>query len=321
MQFLFNFEDQTTLSALLGYFPKSTAVDIAVGYLDAGGLQFITKSVQELLDKGGRFRLIAGMHGEGGNRVTFEELKLLWNLNNYKRGSNNEERIKLGISRSYHGKLYLFKTTKGYRIIIGSSNLSRPGLQTRWEANVVIENEVQDDNILQCENAFEAIWNESAYLSGQSIKVISLPKAPEVQEVEHAKSFLSIEDPSIPEARISAPYIFTISENNLNEGGRPRIDEAYLNAGKEANEFFGTVGEEKRNKILQVITDDNYSFQINITGYGDDRSIGKNVRSTPSNKDMGTWLKSRKNARPGDKVCAYKIQGKEDTFLFEFVRS
>ena len=311
MLFIFNFDNKTVLDKILEQFPKSKKVDIAVGYLDITGLVKIKPAVEELIRRGGSFRLFAGMHGAKGS-LSFEELKILWTINNYGRKASEEERIKLAGNSSYHGKLYIFYDDKNYTLLIGSSNLSAPGVQFRREANVVIEGSTKDENYIQCNEAFKRLWSDSLSLSEQAITVISLPKAPAAVEIHEVRPIIEVEDPLIEKAKETAPLIFTITQNNLNEGGRPRINEAYLNANKEANSFFGG-----RNRSFEVITDDRFTFQAAISGYGADPAYGKNLRSTPSNKELGTWLKQRKNAKPGDQVYAYKIPNKNDFFLFE----
>lgn len=312
MLFIFNFDNKTVLDKILEKFPKSKQVDIAVGYIDITGLVKIKAAVEELIKRGGRFRLFAGMHGTKGS-LSFDELKILWTINNYGRKPDEEERVKLAGSKSYHGKLYIFYDDSRYTLLIGSSNLSAPGIKFRREANVVIEGNKKDENYSQCSKAFERLWSDSLTLSGQAITVISLPKVPTSVEVDEARPIVDIEDPIIEKAKETTPIIFTITQNNLDEGGRPRINEAYLNANKEANNFFGG-----RNHIFEAITDDRFTFQSAISGYGADPAYGKNLRSTPSNKELGTWLKQRKNAKPGDQVYAYKIPNKENFFLFEF---
>jgi len=227
MLFIFNFDNKTVLDKILEQFPKSKKVDIAVGYLDITGLVKIKPAVEELIRRGGSFRLFAGMHGAKGS-LSFEELK-----------ASEEERIKLAGNSSYHGKLYIFYDDKNYTLLIGSSNLSAPGVQFRREANVVIEGSTKDENYIQCNEAFKRLWSDSLSLSEQAITVISLPKAPAAVEIHEVRPIIEVEDPLIEKAKETAPLIFTITQNNLNEGGRPRINEAYLNANKEANSFFG----------------------------------------------------------------------------------
>lgn len=314
MLFIFNFDNKTVLEQILKQFSTSKQVDIAVGYLDIAGLNKIKPAVEDLIGRGGSFRLLAGMHGTKGS-LSFEELKVLWTLNNYGRAAREDERIRLAGKIAYHGKLYIFHDNKDYSLLIGSSNLSAPGIQYRREANVLIEGKIEDENFAQCEDAFKRLWADSISLSEQAITVISLPRAQPLQ-VEEIRPTIEVEDPAIEKAKTAKPIVFTITENNLNEGGRPRINEAYLNANKEDNIFFGG-----RNHVFEVITDDRFTFQAAISGYGGDSTYGKNLRSTPSNKELGTWLKQRKNAKPGDQVLAYKIPGKEDIFLFEFKRT
>lgn len=314
MQFIFNFDSDVLITKLIEVFKSSDEVNIAVGFIGYEGLLAIQPEVEALVARGGKFQLIAGMHGAKGSNLTFDQLKVLWNLNNHRRDASHPERIKLGGDRSYHGKLYLFNDKNKGTIFIGSSNLSEAGLGTRYEANVILEGSLTDDAFKDCSDAFRRLWDESSILSQQNITVVTLPKS--IKADEEVISAIQVEDPKLEAARLQEPFVFTLTENNLSEGGRPRINEAYLNANKKANDFFGGAQHE-----FQVITDDRYTFRAMISGYGTDRLIGKNLRSRPSNKDMGIWLKTRKNAIPNDQVFAYKIPGEEDIYLFEFHRN
>lgn len=315
MQFLFNFDGQTVLDKVLSSFEESDSVDIAVGFIGLDGLNRIKDPVKSLIDRGGSFRLIAGMHGVRGTSLTFDQLKALWDLNNYKRRRDGEERIKLSRDRAYHGKVYLFSDNDSSTVLIGSSNLSNAGLASRLEANAVIEGGANSPDFTVCKGAVDKLWSISGPLSEQNITVVALPRAQRLGE-EEAIATIEVEDPKLEEAKRTVPHVFTITENNLSEGGRPRINEAYLNANKAANEFFGG-----KDNVFQVITDDRHTFQAQISGYGANPEIGKNLRSTPSNKEMGLWLKVRKDAVHGDIVKAYRIPGEQNTFLFEFERA
>lgn len=313
MKFLFNSStgNGTVIDHLTGAIPEKDRVEIAVGYIDINGLAMLRDFVKDLISRGGTFRLVIGMHGHKGG-ISFEELKMLWDLNNFSRHDTEEERVKLLRERPYHGKIYLLSKDTGYELVIGSSNLSAPGLKYRREANVIIEGNQSDENYTQIIENFEQLWQDATPISEQSILIITLPRTASVIDDEEVRPLVVEESHDFQNLDRYQKVEFVLTENNLNEGGRPRVNEAYLNAGsREKNIFFGGKGH-----IFQVITDDKHTFQASITGYGDDPEIGKNLRSTPSNKSMAEWLKLRKSAQTGDKVIAYKLPS-ENTYFFK----
>ncbi len=106
---------------------------------------------------------------------------------------------------------------------------------------------------------------------------------------------------------------FHITTNNLNEGGRQRIREAYLNIDRAKATFFGV-------RDITVVTEDGLEFPAKLSGNSGRRGspTPKNLRSRPA-RMLGEWLIERHQARPGDQVHVARLEN--DRFLFRFVHN
>ena len=106
---------------------------------------------------------------------------------------------------------------------------------------------------------------------------------------------------------------FHITANNLNEGGRQRRQEAYLNIERVKAAFFGV-------RDITVVTDDGLEFPAKLSGNSGRRGsqTPKNLRSRPA-RMLGEWLIERRQACPGDQVHVKRLDN--DRFLFHFVCS
>lgn len=106
--------------------------------------------------------------------------------------------------------------------------------------------------------------------------------------------------------------IFTITSNNLNEGGRQRSGEAYLNVNLARFAFINCYE-------FFAVTDNGMRFLVRLSGSSGASSnqVPKNLRSVPSFL-LGSWLVSHHRAQPGDEVHVTRQPG--TGFLFTFVR-
>ena len=106
---------------------------------------------------------------------------------------------------------------------------------------------------------------------------------------------------------------FHITANNLNEGGRQRRREAYLNMDRVKAAFFGV-------RDITVVTDDGLKFPAKLSGNAGrgGSQTPKNLRSRPA-RMLGSWLVERHQACPGDQVHVRRLDN--DRFLFGFVRN
>ena len=117
------------------------------------------------------------------------------------------------------------------------------------------------------------------------------------------------------ECTVKGPQTITfhITANNLNEGGRQRRQEAYLNIDRAKAAFFGV-------RDITVVTEDGLEFPAKLSGNSGRRGspTPKNLRSRPA-RMLGEWLIGRHQACPGDQVHVKRLEN--DRFLFRFVHS
>lgn len=109
---------------------------------------------------------------------------------------------------------------------------------------------------------------------------------------------------------------FTLTKSNLDEGGRVRGQEAYLNMNATQ---AGAIGP----KALRVLTPDGVAMECRASGATawanvkpGQAPVPKNLRSVPADV-LGRWLAS-KGAKAGDKVVAYPLE--PGLWLFRHVR-
>ncbi|HXI16218.1 MAG TPA: hypothetical protein VNM48_07590 [Chloroflexota bacterium] len=99
----------------------------------------------------------------------------------------------------------------------------------------------------------------------------------------------------LPDASPEGEIVFTLTDNNLREGGRPRNPlEVYMNVDSERAAFLGADAVEH----FSCITDDGEAFDATARG-----THFKNFRSRPI-VALGNWLLLRCRAMPGDEVRA-----------------
>lgn len=86
--------------------------------------------------------------------------------------------------------------------------------------------------------------------------------------------------------------VFVITENNLREGGRLRDPhDAYLNVDSNKAAYLGQA-------TIECVTEEGWEFRARASG-----DHFKNFRSTPLTA-LGTWVKYRCKAQPGDEIHA-----------------
>lgn len=109
-------------------------------------------------------------------------------------------------------------------------------------------------------------------------------------------TLLAVQAPLLsPLAAPLAEIVFTLTDNNLREGGRPRNPlEVYMNVDSEKAAYLGADTAEH----FSCITDDDEVFEATARG-----THFKNFRSRPIIA-LGNWLLLRCRAMPGDEVHA-----------------
>jgi len=109
---------------------------IAIAFLKLSGLKMIEKSIDQCLKNNGNIEIIAGLDFKTTDPQSMHYLiqlqKQVPNLKFYCYGDKEENKTNI----VFHPKIYLFQKNNETTGIVGSTNLTRGGLMTNFEANV-----------------------------------------------------------------------------------------------------------------------------------------------------------------------------------------
>lgn len=131
-----------TISILVPAIERAMDIRIAVAFVSSDGISQIMPTVERRLKAGASVEFLIGMDPRATDPVAIRELYLL--------SQQNPQATLLcfvprRISTLYHPKMYLMKNDQTVTAIIGSSNLTRSGLTSNIEANVVIQDDIQSE--------------------------------------------------------------------------------------------------------------------------------------------------------------------------------
>ncbi len=129
---------------------QATAVDLSVSFLMASGVNLVLPHLRDLLDRGGRLRLLTGDYLD----VTEPSaLRMLADL-------DGESRLYVFQAEQipFHPKAWMFRFSEGGgALILGSSNLSRSALTDGIEWNLRHVESVDPEPLLAARRAFDAL--------------------------------------------------------------------------------------------------------------------------------------------------------------------
>jgi len=112
---------------------------IAIAFLKYSGIKVIEKSLDQCLKNNGSVEIIAGLDFKTTDPQSMHYLinlqKQAQNLKFYCYGDKNENKTDV----VFHPKIYLFERRGETTGIVGSTNLTRGGLMTNFEANVIFK--------------------------------------------------------------------------------------------------------------------------------------------------------------------------------------
>lgn len=123
---------------LVRYIDRSDRVDLAVAFVLENGFVMLESYLRDLLDRGGRVRMIVGDYLDVAEPAALRRLCDL--------PGQIDARVFETSGGTFHPKAWLFRTTDpNGAAIVGSSNLSRTALTTGVEWNLAVEgsNDVQ----------------------------------------------------------------------------------------------------------------------------------------------------------------------------------
>ncbi|MCC7320740.1 MAG: DUF3427 domain-containing protein [Rubellimicrobium sp.] len=140
------------LAHLARHIDTARAVDLAVAFALDSGVSLIFPWLEDLLDRGGRLRLVVGDYLDVTEPAALRRLR---DLDSEGFSGQFDARIYEARGTSFHPKAWLFRATDtGGATIVGSSNLSRTALTDGVEWNL---HSAAPGDLRAVETAFEAL--------------------------------------------------------------------------------------------------------------------------------------------------------------------
>lgn len=109
-----------------------------VAFASYGGVSALTKYIEEGKAKGMKIKVVLGIDQKGTSKEALEEV-LAWNI---------DARIFHTSSKNiFHPKVYLFENRDIFTLIVGSSNLTVPGLVQNIECSLLIKDTIDPSSV------------------------------------------------------------------------------------------------------------------------------------------------------------------------------
>ncbi|MCR4696668.1 MAG: DEAD/DEAH box helicase [Lachnospiraceae bacterium] len=124
---------------------------ISVAFITFGGIEPLLLTLRELEKKGVKGQILTT------NYLYFSEPKALEKLNELSNITLKMYDVELA-ENGFHTKGYIFKKEEIYRIIIGSSNMTKTALTTNREWNTKIVSTEQGEMVTEIINEFNDLW-------------------------------------------------------------------------------------------------------------------------------------------------------------------
>jgi len=136
--------------------PFWDSLDIAVAWVRASGMAYLSDRLANFLRNGGQLSVVVGIDLQNTTR---EGLQALLDLEQHGRCEtfvyhNEAESI-------FHPKLYLFRNEEEARLIVGSNNITESGLYVNVEAGLQVDTEVDASVVAQALDALSS-WKDTA---------------------------------------------------------------------------------------------------------------------------------------------------------------
>ncbi len=164
--------------------PQASEVCIAVAFVTQSGLDIIAQPLREVAAQG-KVRLITGLY----QRVTEPQaLDTLLEIQNESRGRFS---VRLSKEPQFHRKVYLLENRTQATAIVGSSNLTKEGLQSGGELNLLLSLPKNSPSFIELKGAFEKEWKHRAVpLSDDQIKRYIRTRFKSIKSSAYTKSQL-----------------------------------------------------------------------------------------------------------------------------------
>lgn len=144
----------STASVLLPAITSSNDIRIAVAFVSSDGLMQISHSLEKALEAGAYVEFLVGMDTRATDPDAMKELYTL---------ACKKKRVSLlcfvtkNNSAIYHPKMYLAKEDQYVTAIIGSSNLTRRGLTSNIEVNILVKENIHSEFVSEIYSTYNRL--------------------------------------------------------------------------------------------------------------------------------------------------------------------
>ncbi len=135
--------------------PFWDTLDIAVAWVRASGMAYLSDRLANFLQHGGRLSIIVGIDLQNTTR---EGLQALLDLEQHGHCETFVYHNEAG--SIFHPKLYLFRNEEEARLIVGSNNITESGLYVNVEAGLQVDTSVNSTVIAQALDALSS-WKDT----------------------------------------------------------------------------------------------------------------------------------------------------------------
>jgi hypothetical protein len=135
--------------------PFWDTLDIAVAWVRASGMAYLSERLANFLQHGGQLSVIVGIDLQNTTR---EGLQALLDLEHYGRCETFVYHNEAG--SIFHPKLYLFRNEEEARLIVGSNNITESGLYVNVEAGLQVDTAADTAVIAQTLDALSS-WKDT----------------------------------------------------------------------------------------------------------------------------------------------------------------
>ena len=186
--------------------PGATEIDLLASFVQPSGLDLVRKSLFNALAAGAKVRLLAGDYLGITSSDALRQLLGWIDL----AGSAFEARLAeienlRGSPKSFHPKAWRIADASGGIVVVGSSNLSRPALETGVEWNLVGETSGSGALDREIMAAFNVLWQQATPLSAEVVERYAARAA----DAAELRRVWDGEAPGDPTAAVSSPASFT----------------------------------------------------------------------------------------------------------------
>jgi hypothetical protein len=136
--------------------PFWDTLDIAVAWVRASGMAYLSDRLANFLRHGGQLSVIVGIDIQNTTR---EGLQALLDLEQYGRCETFVYHNEAG--SIFHPKLYLFRNEEEARLIVGSNNITQSGLYVNVEAGLQVDTDINASVIAQALDALSS-WKDTS---------------------------------------------------------------------------------------------------------------------------------------------------------------